>query len=53
MNMAVGRRPGLYPEVLWWTTSLIRTGAAPPGPARGTTSACETESEQATEKAYS
>lgn len=45
MNMTVGRRPGLYPEVLWWTVFLIRTGAAPPGPPRGAASACETPSE--------
>lgn len=42
MNTAVGvGGAGLHPEVLWWTAFLIRTGAAPPGPARGTASACE------------
>lgn len=38
---------GLHPEVLWWTAFLIRTGAAPPGPAGGTASACEPRSREA------
>lgn len=39
----LGRMPGLYPEVFRRTAFLTRTGAAPPGPPRGSASARESE----------
>lgn len=53
MNRVGGKGPVLYPEVLHRTVFLIRTGAAPPGPPRGTASACDSAAKGAIEQAYS
>lgn len=53
MSMKEEKEPGLCPGVLCQSGFLIRTGAVPPGPPRGTTSACESERKESQIEPYS